>query len=909
VARRGLGHRLVWRVLIGATLLWLAGAAAASAQTVHVTSSADSGTGTLRAAIAAAANGDTIVIDPGVDPHLTAGDGGISIFANQFGSLAIVGQGARSTTITGDGVDSTLTLDDNSDSDLAPVVTISGVTLTGGGGTEGGAIAVGGNTSATLSAVTLSGNMVTNNGPAFGGAVFAGGTVTLDGVTAFGNSASTDGGALYNNGATVDINNSTITGNTAVVGGGGIYTTGQSFLVGDTLAGNQVTDGAGGNIDTNFLDSGTMTTLTDTIMSGGSAASGPNCVAPSGAVVSDGHNLESTTPDQCGLTGTGDQVGANPLLNPLGDYGGPTDTMALAPGSPAISHANCADFSPAVDQRGLPRPGAGETGCDIGADEFQNGTSAAVNCPSTAVDQATPCTATVTAPAGEAPAPTGPVTLTSNGAGTFASGGKCTLAPTAPAATSSSCSVAYTPSALGSGSQVITMTYGGDTADPGATASTTLSITLRSTAVALSCTPNPAGLQAPTTCSATVTDQIGAGAGPPTGTVAFSGTAGSFGTTSTCMLSGSGATASCTVPLTPNAVGSKQVTAAYSGDATHAPSSASTALVVRAGPPEGMSVLCAPGTVSAGASTTCTATVDAGADGSSTRATGSVAFSVNGATTVHGGGNCTLAPSGSGAACAVTYTLGGDATGTYDVTATYAGDAHHPAASIPTSFAVTPVAGKAANAAVVSGTVTIELPSGHSFAPLIDGRASPVPGVISPIKGATVAVPIGSTVDTTKGTLHLASAASYNTPAKGPPALQNATLSASIFTIEQMTAKQARSHLKRGRRLFGIPPMNLHLRTPRGATAKARCHRSGAPGKGTVRAISGTAKGEFRTIGANSITTVESATWIVSDRCDGTLTEVGRGRATVTPIHPAHKHEHPVTITAGQGVLIKGRFV
>ena len=634
---------------------------------------------------------------------------------------------------------------------------------------------------------------------------------------------------------------------------------------------------------------------------------GPNCVAPSGSVVSNGHNLESTTPDQCGLTGPGDLVGVNPLLDPLADYGGPTDTMALAPGSPAIGHGNCPDFSPALDQRGLPRPGAGETGCDAGADEFQNGTSASVSCPATAVDQATPCTATVTAPSGEAPAPSGSVSLTSNGAGTFAAGGSCTLAPTSPGATSASCAVAYTPSAQGS--QVITLAYGGDSVYRGAGASTTLAITLRPVAVAVSCTPNPAGLEAPTTCAATVTDQRGAGAGPPTGTVAFSGTAGSFGRSSTCMLSGSGAAASCIVPLTPSAVGTRQVTAAYGGDAARASSSASAPLAVRAGPPEGMSVLCTPGTVAPGASTTCTATVEAGADGSSARATGSLAFSVTGASRVRGGGTCTLAPSGTGAACAVTYRLGSDATGTYDVTATYRGDAHHPAASIPTSFAATPVAGKAANAAVVSGTVFIELPSAHAFAPLIDGRAAPVPGVVSPIKGATVAVPMGSTVDTTKGKLHLASAASYSAPKSGPPVLQNATLSASIFTIEQMTAKQARAHLKHGRRPFGIPPMNLHLRTPHGATARARCHRTGSPGKGTVRAISGTAKGVFRTIGANSITTIENATWIVSDRCDGTLTEVGRGKATVTPIHPTHKHEHPVTITAGQGVLIKGRFV
>ena len=230
---------------------------------------------------------------------------------------------------------------------------------------------------------------------------------------------------------------------------------------------------------------------------------------------------------------------------------------------------------------------------------------------------------------------------------------------------------------------------------------------------------------------------------------------------------------------------------------------------------------------------------------------------------------------------------------------------------MPTSFAATPVAGEAANASVVSGTVLIELPSGHSFSPLLDRRGSPLPGVVSPLKGATVAVPMGSTVDTTKGRIALSTAGSYAKPHAGAaPPLQNATLSASIFTIEQMTAKQARKHLKRGEgRLFGTPPTTLGMRTPRRATAKARCRRTGAPGKGVVRAISGTGKGLFRTVGANSITTIRNATWIVSDRCDGTLTEVGRGHATVTPIHPTHKHERPVVVGPGQGVLIKGRFV
>jgi hypothetical protein len=788
-----------------AALVSLCGVAAASAATLHVTSGLDNGSaGTLRSVIASAVSGDTVVIDPGVDPHLSSQFGSITISAATMISLTIEGQGARATTITGDGVAQIFVLSNRSCGCTTPAVTFSGVTLTGGRGTNGGAVLVGFNSGATLTGVTLSGNVVTNGDPsADGGAVDdEGGLLTLNGVTAVGNSAETDGGAIYVNGGSAQINNSTITGNTAGVDGGGVYNQGQATLVGDTLAGNRTVNGAGGNIQTNGTVTTGTTTLKDTIVSGGIAppgsAAGSNC---SGPFISGGHNLEST--NQCGLTGIGDQVGVDPLLGPLGNNGGPTDTMALPSGSPAIGRGNCADFSPALDQRGLPRPGFGETGCDTGAYEFQ----------------------------------------------------------------------------------------------------------LRPTAVAVTCTPSPAGFGVPTTCSATVTDQAGADAAPPSGTVTFSTTAGSFGATSTCMLSGAGATAGCSVPLTPNALGSQQVSAAYGGDTLRAASTGSTPLSVIPGPPVSITVHCAPGTVAPGASTTCTATVGAVTGGSPARPTGSVAFTVHGASKVRGGGMCTLPAAGTPAACAVTYTLGSRAKGTYDVTAAYQGDALHLPASVPTSFAATPVAGEAANAEVVSGTVLIELPSGHSFSPLIDRRGSPVPGVVSPLKGATVAVPMGSTVDTTKGKVALATAASYGKHTGAAPALQNATLSASIFTIEQMTAKQARKHLKRGEhRLFGMPPTTLAMRTPRGATAKARCRRTAAPGKGVVRAISGTGKGLFRTVGANSITTIRNATWIVSDRCDGTLTEVGRGRATVAPIHPTHKHDRPVVITAGQGVLIKGRF-
>ena len=74
-----------------------------------------------------------------------------------------------------------------------------------------------------------------------------------------------------------------------------------------------------------------------------------------------GHNLFSDTPAVT-LQPT-DLVNTNPLLAPLGDNGGPTDTQALLNGSPAIN-AGIGIMGIASDQRGDPRPTSGTT--DIG---------------------------------------------------------------------------------------------------------------------------------------------------------------------------------------------------------------------------------------------------------------------------------------------------------------------------------------------------------------------------------------------------------------------------------------------------------------------------------------------------------------------------------------------------------------
>ena len=108
-----------------------------------------------------------------------------------------------------------------------------------------------------------------------------------------------------------------------------------------------------------LLGSGTLT-LVNTIVA--NSLSGSDC---SGAVTSLGHNLDSD--NAWNLTDPDDLPGEDPLLGPLPDNGGPTETHALLPGSPAID-AGDDSAAPDTDQRGAPRPYGPAS--DIGAFEL-----------------------------------------------------------------------------------------------------------------------------------------------------------------------------------------------------------------------------------------------------------------------------------------------------------------------------------------------------------------------------------------------------------------------------------------------------------------------------------------------------------------------------------------------------------
>jgi Ricin-type beta-trefoil lectin domain len=105
--------------------------------------------------------------------------------------------------------------------------------------------------------------------------------------------------------------------------------------------------------------------VTASIVSGG--LSGANC-SGSTPFTDGGYNIDSGT--SCGfLAASHSKNSTNPNLGPLAANGGPTTTMALPSGSPALNAipSGTSGCAGTTDQRGIPRPQG--AGCDIGAYE------------------------------------------------------------------------------------------------------------------------------------------------------------------------------------------------------------------------------------------------------------------------------------------------------------------------------------------------------------------------------------------------------------------------------------------------------------------------------------------------------------------------------------------------------------
>jgi hypothetical protein len=209
----------------------------------------------------------------------------------------------------------------------------------------GGGVANEDGSSMTIANSTISGNTAFGYGTSFGGVAYGGG------IWNGGN-----GGIAW--GSDLVLTNCTVTGNVAVprmgfvsYGGGGGIATGVSdrppfqpstlTINNCTISGNTAEGSAGGGgIDD---ETSSAASMRNSILAGNSAAGGADLYGP---LSSSAYNL----------------IGGNPLLGPLQDNGGPTKTMALLAGSPALNAGDAAQLGVA-DQRGVVRSG----GVNIGA--------------------------------------------------------------------------------------------------------------------------------------------------------------------------------------------------------------------------------------------------------------------------------------------------------------------------------------------------------------------------------------------------------------------------------------------------------------------------------------------------------------------------------------------------------------
>lgn len=197
----------------------------------------------------------------------------------------------------------------------------------------------------------------------YGGALFNQGDARVESSTIRGNTACTGGGV--NNsaiGGMLWLVDSTVCDNAAVQGGG-LANLGTATLVSCTIAANRASSEAGG------LRNWGTATLRNTLIATNTAGYAAPDVA--GEIVSQGNNLVSAADGCTGLGAPGDEAGTadgpiDPLLGPLGYHGGPTATLPLLPGSPAID-AGAPGLADSADQRGVARGGPG--GPDIGAFE------------------------------------------------------------------------------------------------------------------------------------------------------------------------------------------------------------------------------------------------------------------------------------------------------------------------------------------------------------------------------------------------------------------------------------------------------------------------------------------------------------------------------------------------------------
>ena len=306
----------------------------ATGNSLVVTNTNDSGAGSLRQAIITANSlptADTITFDA-------------SYFATP-----------RTITLT-----SPLTLTDQA---ATTIVGLPWLTISGDGKTrilqvDPGAVATLNSLILTRAATAYSAGAVNNRG-----------SLTLINSVISYNFANGDGGGVYNSGS-LTLKNSTFLGNVTLGNGGGIYNSGVLTIDTSTIANNSANQGAGVlNLGTLNVSNSTIAYNTATSIGGGILAVLPSVILTN-SIIADNSAVAATTANLSGsinansssynLIGAGssgglingingNKVNVLAMLGQLGYYEGPTPTIALLPGSPALDSGT----GTTADQRGI----------------------------------------------------------------------------------------------------------------------------------------------------------------------------------------------------------------------------------------------------------------------------------------------------------------------------------------------------------------------------------------------------------------------------------------------------------------------------------------------------------------------------------------------------------------------------
>jgi hypothetical protein len=361
--------------------------------------------------------GDTIVFSSLFNTAQTITlTGGQLELSGTTAPTTITGPGANLLSVSGNNTNRVFLVDAN------VTATISGLTISGGfaGDGEGGG-GLDNRGAVVLTDCTVTGNF--SGRSASGGGVMNTSTATLTSCTLSFNGASTSGGGLENfsGTATATLTDCAVSGNSASTGGGLDNHGGKLYLTDTTISRDFAQTGGGGGLDTvSGLTTLTGVTVTRNVALGGSGGglldddgslslmnttvtgNGSNSVGGGLSLISGELSLTNATvtgndgnvssadglyidprsfanitnsivagngEDDIGgdgsYMGTNNLINVNPLLAPLGNYGGPTQTMPPMPGSPAIGAGTPYD-APLTDQRGQPRGSRDDIGaCQV----------------------------------------------------------------------------------------------------------------------------------------------------------------------------------------------------------------------------------------------------------------------------------------------------------------------------------------------------------------------------------------------------------------------------------------------------------------------------------------------------------------------------------------------------------------